>query len=128
MKCEGSDIIRIIVKGYLKNITENELLEFKEKGIKNKDKISFINDNVKYNIRLKNNEIMLVRDGTDFINTFLFRNKNSKCNYLIKENNYDVDMDIVTKKINISDNIIDIWYEITTTGCEYEFKIEMSDI
>ena len=35
----GSDIIRIKVKGYLRNITDNEIFEFEERGIKNKDKM-----------------------------------------------------------------------------------------
>ena len=30
----GSDIIRIKVKGYLRNITDNEIFEFEERGIK----------------------------------------------------------------------------------------------
>lgn len=39
---------------------------------------------------------MLIRDGADFINTFIFdkNKKNSISNYLIKENNCDVDIDI----------------------------------
>ena len=32
----GSDIIRVKINGYLKNNTENELITFNEKGIKNK--------------------------------------------------------------------------------------------
>ena len=37
----GSDIIRVKINGYLKNNTENELITFNEKGIKNKEKISW---------------------------------------------------------------------------------------
>ena len=44
----GSDIIRIKVKGYLRNITDNEIFEFEERGIKNKDKITFNNNDIKY--------------------------------------------------------------------------------
>ena len=43
----GSDIIRIKIKGYLKNITDNEIFEFEEKGIRNKNKITFNNNNIK---------------------------------------------------------------------------------
>ena len=48
----GSDIIRIKVKGYLRNITDNEIFEFEERGIKNKDKmyknrVHIFNDNGK---------------------------------------------------------------------------------
>ena len=47
----GSDIIRVKINGFLKNITENENTFFNEKGIVNKNKISFISDNVKYSIK-----------------------------------------------------------------------------
>ena len=70
----GSDIIRVKINGYLKNNTENELITFNEKGIKNKEKISFVFDGVKYSIKINDNDILLVRDGNDFINSFSFRN------------------------------------------------------
>ena len=68
----GSDIIRVKINGYLKNNTENELITFNEKGIKNKGKISFVFDGVKYSIKINDNDILLVRDGNDFINSFSF--------------------------------------------------------
>ena len=124
----GSDIIRIKIKGYLKNITDNEIFEFEEKGIKNKDRITFNNNNVKYSIKCDNNEIILIRDGDDFVNTFVFNKKNSNSNYLLKENGYDMDMEVITSNIEISDELIYIEYEIISTSCKYEFKIEMSEI
>ena len=93
--------IRIKIKGYLKNITDNEVIEFEEKGIKNKDKITYTNDGVKTTIRIDGNKVMLIRDGSDFINTFVFDKKKSSCNYFLKENNYDVDIDINTLNIDI---------------------------
>ena len=65
----GSDIIRVKINGYLKNNTENELITFNEKGIKNKEKISFVFDSVKYSIKINDNDILLVRDGNDFLLT-----------------------------------------------------------
>jgi hypothetical protein len=56
----GSDIIRIKVKGYLRNITDNEIFEFEERGIKNKDKITFNNNDIKYSIKCNDNEIMIL--------------------------------------------------------------------
>ena len=123
-----SDIIRIKVKGYLRNITDNEIFEFEEKGIRNKNKITFNNNNVKYSIKCDNNEIILIRDGDDFVNTFVFNKKNSNSNYLLKENGYDMDMEVITSNIEISDELIYIEYEIISTSCKYEFKIEMSEI
>ncbi|MGM9876243.1 MAG: hypothetical protein ACI310_03320 [Bacilli bacterium] len=124
----GSDIIRIKIKGYLKNITDNEIFEFEEKGIKNKDKITFNNNNIKYSIKCNNSEIILIRDGDDFVNTFVFNKKNSNSNYFLKENGYDMDMEVITSNMEISDELIYIEYEIISTSCKYEFKIEMSEI
>lgn len=120
--------IRIKIKGNLKNITENELFEFEEKGIRNKNKIIFSNDNIKSTIKISDNEIILIREGNDFINTFVFNKKNSSCNYLLKENNYDVDIGINTFILESNDNSIYIKYEIIDSKCEYEYKIEMSDV
>lgn len=124
----GSDIIRIKIKGYLKNITEKEIFNFEEKGIKTKDKVTFIAKDVKYTLKITNNEVFLLREGKDFINTFIFNKKNSKSNYLLKENNFDIDMEVKTDYIEIKENYIYIEYEIISTSSKYQLKIEMSDI
>lgn len=120
--------IRILVKGYLKNITDNEMFEFEEKGIKNKNKLTFSNDGVKTSIIIDNDKILMIRDGNDFVNSFVFDIKNSSCNYLLKENNYDVDIDITTIRMDINENNIYIKYVVIDSNCEYEYKIEMSDM
>ena len=120
--------IRIKIKGYLNNITDNEVIEFEEKGIKNKDKIIYTNDGVKTTVKIDGNKVMLIRDGNDFINTFVFDKKSSSCNYFLKENNYDVDIDINTLNIDINDDSIYIKYLIVDSDIEYEYKLEMSDV
>ena len=115
----GSDIIRIKVKGYLRNITDNEIFEFEERGI---------NNDIKYSIICNDNEIMMIRDGNDFVNTFIFNNNNSKSNYLLKENGYDMDMEVNVSNMKSNDKLIYIEYEIVSTSCKYEFKIEMSEM
>ena len=120
--------IKIRVKGYLKNITDNEMLEIDEKAIKNKNKITFSSDNVKNIIKINDNDIMLVREGNDFINTFVFNKEKSSCNYYLKDNNYDVDIDINTISMDVNDNSICIKYLIVDSNSEYEYKLEMSDI
>lgn len=124
----GSGIIRIKIKGYLKNNTENEMFEFESKGIKNKDKITYTYDGVKNTIRYKNNGIILIRESDEFVNTFVFNLNKSNCNYLLKENGYDVDLIVKTTLLCINDNMINIKYVIDDTMCEYEYKIEMSEI
>lgn len=120
--------IRIKVKGYLKNITENEIIEFEERAIRNKNKITFSCDNVKTTIKINDNDVVMIREGIDFINSFIFNIKDSSCNYLLKNNNYDVDIDINTIDINIGDDSIYIKYLIIDSQCKYEYKLEMSDI
>lgn len=127
-ECLGVIFIRIKIKGYLKNITENEIINFETKGIKNKNKITYSNDDVKNVIKTNGNEIILIREGNEFVNTFVFNKKNSSCNYLIKDNNYDVNIDVNTIMMNTSDNSICIKYVIVDSNCEYEYKIEMSDV
>ena len=120
--------IRIRVKGYLKNITENEIFDFDEKSIKNNNKITFSCDGVKTSIKINEDNVVLIREGNDFINTFVFDKNNSCCNYFLKENNYDVDIEIKTINIEIMDNSICIKYLVIDSNCEYEYKLEMSDV
>lgn len=124
----GSDIIRVKVNGYLKNNTENELISFDEKGIKNKGKLSFVFDGVKYSVKVNDNDVVLIRDGDDFINSFSFGKINGKSNYYLKEHGYSVDMDIRIKLFEVDDSKIYLKYVIVDTECEYELLIEMGDI
>lgn len=112
----------------MKNITENELYNFEEKAIRNKNKIVFSNDGVKSTLKINDREVVLIREGNDFINSFIFKDRNSSCNYILKDNNYCVDIDIDTIMIDIGDGYIYIKYIINDSKCEYEYKIEMSDI
>ena len=112
----------------MRNITDNEIFEFEERCIKNKDKITFNNNDIKYSIKCNDNEIMMIRDGNDFVNTFIFNNNNSKSNYLLKENGYDMDMEVNVSNMKSNDKLIYIEYEIVSTSCKYEFKIEMSEM
>lgn len=123
----GSDIIRVKIKGFLKNITENEILNFDEKGIKNKNKIVFLSDDVKYNIKYNSDEIILIRDGKEFNNTFVFNKNKGSSSYTLKENNYTIVLDIDVKNMIISDSIIYIEYVVCDTNCYYVYKIEMSE-
>ena len=123
----GSDIIRVRIKGFLKNVTEKEKIFFDEKGISNKNKISFVSDDIKYNIKYSNNEVMLIREGKDFINTFTFQKKKGISNYTLKDNRYTIEMDIIVNEMTIEDTFIHIKYLICDTDCEYEYRIEMSE-
>lgn len=123
----GSDIIRVKIKGFLKNVTEDCIMDFDENGIRNKHSISFKKDDVKYNIKLLNNAIIMVRETDDYINSFVFKKKNATSNYLLKDNNYSLDVNIDVQELNINDNYFYVRYVIMDTSCTYDFKIEMSN-
>ncbi len=128
MKCLGSDIIKIKVKGYLKNNTENQLLDFDVYGIKSGDKIIYSDNGVKNTLNLKNNQIILKRESDDFLNTFIFDKKKSRSNYLLKEVNSDVDIEIITLDIDVNEDNVYIRYKVLDTDCDYEYKIEMREV
>lgn len=112
----------------MKNITENEMFEFEEKAIRNKNKIIYSSDNIKNTVMINDRDIVLIREGNDFINTFVFNKKNSSCNYFLKENNCGIDIEISTIMIDVKDNYVFIKYVIVDSNCEYEYKMEMSDV
>ena len=124
----GGDTIRVKIKGYLKNNNDKEITNFDEIGIKNKDKITFSSDNVKYVIRYDDNKVYLTREGNDYINTFVFNKKKSTCTYLLKEQGFNIDIDIKVIDIDINDNNVYVKYVVIDSNNEYEFKIEASDI
>lgn len=124
----GSGTIRVKIKGYLKNNNDKEIINFDEKGIRNKDKITFSSLDTKYIVKYDDNKIYLTREGNDYINTFLFNKKKSKCSYLLKEHGFNVDIDIRVIDINIDDNDVYVKYVVIDSNIEYEFKIEASDI
>lgn len=121
--------IKILVKGYLKNITENEIFYIEARGIRNKNKIKFNFDNTKYTININNSSINMNRDGNEFIsNMYFIENKKNYSSYTIKENNLSIDIEILTKRIVINDSLIIINYFVLDSETDYEIKIEMSDI
>ena len=124
----GSGTIRVKIKGYLKNNNNKEIINFDEKGIRNKDKITFSSLDTKYIVKYDDNKIYLTREGNDYINAFVFNKKKSTCNYLLKEHGFNVDIDIKVIDIDINDNNVFVKYVVIDSNNEYEFKIEASDI
>ena len=104
------------------------LLLLMKKVLKIRKRYLFVFDGVKYSIKINDNDILLVRDGNDFINSFSFNEKHGKSNYYLKEHGYSVDIDINMKMFDVNDNKIYIKYVIADTECEYELLIEMGDI
>jgi len=104
------DILKKKVK--LKLVKENiNLLDFETQSKENKKTITFSYDNTKYFIKILDEVILFKRENNDFIHSFEFiLNKKSTSTYLIKENNYYLDVEIFTNKILITEDTIEIVY------------------
>ena len=66
--CLVVNIIKIRIKGYLKDIDEGKITNIDCLGIKNKDKITYVEDNVTNTIRIEDEVIYLIRENNEFKN------------------------------------------------------------
>ena len=100
----GGIITKIKIKGYLKNITENQTIEFETTAIKEKDKYKYIINNEKYILKtLNSNKIILNRDNNEYNCIMYFEtNKKTSSEYTLKEKNISIPIDIKTTNIKIT--------------------------
>ena len=56
----GSDIIRIKVKGYLRNITDNEIFEFEEKT--HNERLEYLGSNLSKKKSIQHRDYLIARD------------------------------------------------------------------
>lgn len=121
-------VIKIKIKGYLKNITEKTEQIIDTKAIKNSNKITFIEDNTKYQIKIYSDKIILIRSNQEFSNMIIFQeNKTTKSEYYVKETNSSLEFNISTINLLIKENSINITYQVKETENIYIYKLEMSD-
>lgn len=128
MNCLVVKKIRKKINGYLKNITENQLEIIKENAICNKNKIIYSKDNIKHTIIYNEKEIILIRETEEFKNILTFsKNRSILSEYIIKENNLSVYIEIKTLNIKKTDKELCVKYEIIDTNIIYEYKITMEE-
>lgn len=110
----------------MKNISTNDIIEIDCFGIKSKDKINYNFNNVKTIIKITNKELILFRENAEFKNVLSFiENKKTLNEYYVKENGLSLEINILTNKLDVSNNFIDIIYLVEDSNVEYEYKIEM---
>lgn len=126
MKKFGGEIIKKIINGYLKNITENTCDNFNIPAIINKNKINYIFNNTKHIIHINNNEIILLRENKDMKNILTFsKNRSILSEYIIKSNNIQVDILVETIDLLIEEDLIYVQYKIPDSNCVYEYRINI---
>jgi len=120
--------IKVHLKGYLQNLTENTKDIIETTGIINKNKITYYDNSIKYTIEKFKDKVFLKRENEEFIHGIVFKqNELYDTEYYIKELNTSLTIKIKTKKIYISDNKIEVNYEIIDNSNDYLYIIEMSD-
>lgn len=128
MNCLVVIIIRKKLTGYIKNITEDTLENISSNAIITKDKITYINNDVKHIIHIKNNELILIRETNEFKNILTFSLKRSILSeYIIKKEDLCLEINIKTLELSITDKIIYIKYLILDSNTIYEYKLFLEE-
>ena len=118
--------IKIKLKGYLENKSNEEKEKIEVYAIKNKDKISYMVNNTTYKISKHENKLYLIRDNSEFTHKFIFDIDNiTKSEYYIKELNTSIDVLIRTKNLIYNDKKIKIDYEIIDSQLNYSYVLDM---
>lgn len=124
----GGAIIKKQLKGYIKNITENEQTKINTTAIKTTEELKFLLDNTQNKLQIKKDKTIFVRKDPEKEMTFTFC-KDTKTEIKIKllENGLYVKVPIKTTNIEITENNINIFYTIIDNNIEYELKIQLED-
>ncbi len=121
-------IIRKKLTGYIKNITEDTLENISSNAIITKDKITYINNDVKHIIHIKNNGLILIRETNEFKNILTFSlNRSILSEYVIKKEDLCLEINIKTLELSITDKIIYIKYLILDSNTIYEYKLFLEE-
>ena len=120
--------IKIKVKGYLKNLTEKKEELIDVNAIKNSNEIRYIKENTKHKIILDTDKITLIRENEEFSHGMIFElNKQHSSEYYLKCQNYSLEFNILTTKLIMEENKINITYKIIENDNIYNYVLEMSD-
>ena len=121
-------IIKIKVKGNLKNLTENEKELINTKGIKNNNIISYIHNKTKYKLITNIDSIKLIRENEEIYHEILFKEHDTcKTTYYLKQLNSSLQINIETQKLTISENKINIVYKNKENQNIYQYVLDVSD-
>lgn len=123
------DFTKILLNGYLKDVTNNEEILINTPAIKNNKKLTYYLNNEKYTLQIVSpKKLILNRTNKEIDSTLYFElNKIVPAIYNIKENNLSLEIDIRTNNIILNDKHIKILYTVIDSNTNYEYYIEMSE-
>ena len=121
--------MKLSIKQSLKNLSDNNKTITYIEGQKNKNNITYQIDNEKHILKIISpNKIILNRNNDNIECTLYFeKNKKTSSLYFLKEEGYNIEIDIKTTSLEINDNIIIINYTVIDSNENYEYIIEMSE-
>ena len=121
--------MKLRIQTTLKNINENTIEKEETIAIKQNKKLIFKIKEDKYILKIISpNNVILNRNNNDIECTMYFNlNKKTNSLYTIKKEDYNLEIEIQTNFIKISDNSIIIHYNVIDSNSSYEYHIEMSE-
>ena len=100
---------KIQIKGYIYNKSEKTKTNIEEKGIKIKNKITYYEDDIKTNIIINKEEIIIKRENKEFLNLIKLNiEKETDIIYYLKDQDLSINLPTRTKYIKLEDNIIEV--------------------
>ena len=128
MNSYGGVFIKVKLTGYLKNLTDKKKINIDTYGLKKDNKISYIIDNDKINIEIKQETINMIRENEEIKHVMKYQlNKINQTEYYLKNFKYSIYIDIKTTEMIIKDNYIKITYQVEGSENTYIYLLEMSD-
>ena len=102
---------KILIKGYFKNNSTNEKIEYNEIGYFFNNTIKFKNNDTDLKIKIYNNKLVFIKEDneTKLICDFIL-NQETTCEYYLKQEKLKTNIPIQTKKIKNTNNVIEIEY------------------
>ncbi len=120
---------KIQIKGYIYNKSEKTKTNIEEKGIKIKNKITYYEDDIKTNIIINKEELIIKRENNEFLNLIKLNiEKETDIIYYLKDQDLSINLPIRTKYIKLEDNIIEVKYKMLDSNSEYIYRIEIKEL
>ena len=121
--------MNIKITSILKNLKENSIIKEEAIAKKEKNKITYKTKEFNYILKkISPKQIILNRKSADINCTMYFNlNKTTSSDYTIN-NEYNLEINIKTTLLEITENKIKIQYTVIEAETNYEYQIEMSEI
>ena len=128
MKRKG-ETMNIKITSILKNLKENSIIKEEAIAKKEKNKITYKTKEFNYILKIISpKQIIINRKSADINCTMYFNlNKTTSSDYTIN-NEYNLEINIKTTLLEITENKIKIQYTVIEAETNYEYQIEMSEI